>query len=125
MSFYTDLRSTADTLLRDKGQAMTLTQIAAGAYDPDTGTSTPTEAEHPVRGAVFDYSERTIAGSATADGTLIQAGDRKVLLSAQGLTVVPAPGWKLTIGAVVWQIVNVKTSDPGGVAVLYTLQVRR
>lgn len=118
MSFYPDLRATAAALLTDKGQQMTLNKRTSGAYDPGTGGSTVTSEAHTVTGAVFDFP------AALIDGTLIQQGDKKVLMSALGLTVRPAITDSLTIGGVVHTVVNVKDTSPAGTTVLWTLQVR-
>jgi hypothetical protein len=56
---------------------------------------------------------------------MIQAGDRKVTVSAEGLSVAPEPADRLTIGSTVWTIVSVTPTDPGGTAVVYECQVRR
>jgi hypothetical protein len=118
VSFYADLRATADGLLTDKGQSMTLTKTTAGTYDPETGTSTPTTEAHTVTGVVLDYPNREI------DGTLILRGDKKVLVSADGLAVDPAPQDTLTFGGVVNQVIDAKPLRPAGTVVLWTLQVR-
>lgn len=118
MSFYTDLRATAAALLTDKGQSMTLTKRTSGTYDPATGAATVTEATYSVTGAVFDFP------AAVIDGTLIQQGDKKVLISVLGLSVEPDADDSLTIGGTAHQIVQVKKLSPAGTTVLWTLQVR-
>lgn len=118
MSFYTDLRSTAAALLTDKGQSLTLTKRTSGAYSASTGLSTVTEATYTVTGAVFDFPQSII------DGTLIQQGDKKVLISALGLTVDPDVDDSLTIATIAHQIVNVKKISPAGITVIWQLQVR-
>jgi hypothetical protein len=118
VSFYTDLRATAAALLTDKGQSMTLTKRTSGTYDPATGAATVTEATYSVTGAVFDFP------AAVIDGTLIQQGDKKVLVSALGLSVEPDVDDSLTIGGTAHQIVQVKKLSPAGTTVLWTLQVR-
>jgi hypothetical protein len=118
VGFYTDLRATAAALLTDKGQSMTLTKRTSGTYDPATGAATVTEATYSVTGAVFDFP------AAVIDGTLIQQGDKKVLVSALGLSVEPDVDDSLTIGGTAHQIVQVKKLSPAGTTVLWTLQVR-
>lgn len=118
MSFYTDIRATAASLLTDKGQSLTLTKRTSGTYAPSAGTSTVTEAAYTVTGAVFDYP------AAVIDGTLIQRGDKRVLMSALGLSVTPDVDDSLTISGVAHQIISAKPTAPAGVTVLWTLQVR-
>jgi hypothetical protein len=56
------------------------------------------------------------------DGTLIQATDRLITMEAR--TVVPSPGDSLLIGGKDHEVIMVRPLDPGGVAVLYEVQVR-
>ena len=122
-SFYTGLRSTADTLLRDKGQTCVLTVVTPGTYDPNTGTSTPTTATYTVTAAVFAYPEHVI------DGTRIKTSDSKVLMSALDTSGVAVPTPKADdvftdeAGAV-FTVIAAKPTAPGGTAVIWTLQVR-
>lgn len=118
MSFYTDLRSTAHGLLRDKGATLTLTKKTSGAYSQSTGAATVTETTYSITAAVFDYPQRVI------DGTLIQQGDKKVLVSAQGLTVDPDVDDAVTISSVSHQVVRARKISPAGEIVIWELQVR-
>lgn len=117
-AFYAGLRGTAARLLGDKGQQMTLKQRASGTYTPGSDV-TVTETDHTVTGAVFPYAAVVI------DGTRIKVGDKKVLLSAEGMTVEPDQDDRLLIGSVWHQIIAVKPVNPGGTVVVYELQVRR
>ncbi len=118
-AFYDNLQATADALLADKGQTCTLGVVTSGAYDPATGASTPSTASETVTAAVFDFPLRMI------DGSLIRQGDKKVLMSAYGLTATPKPADTFTDAAgSVYTIVNAKATAPGGTVVLWTLQVR-
>lgn len=73
--------------------------------------------------AVFvSYDERYV------DGTVIQSGDRKAYVPAAGLAKPPALNAFLRLGGVQgsrWKVVHVAPLDPGGVPILYVLQVRR
>lgn len=119
MSFYAGLQSTAAGLLSDKGMAMTLHKRTPGAYDAATGATTVTEADYPCTGAHFDFPALLI------DGTMIQRGDKKVILSAQGLTVTPDVGDALTAGTTRRSVVSVKAIAPADFVVAYVLQVRK
>lgn len=113
---YASLKSTALGLLSDKGQSMTLTKRAAGTYDTATGTAAITETTETVYGAVFDYAAKDI------DGTLIKRGDKRVIMEASDL--VPTTTDTLTIGGVVHSIIEAVPVNPGGVVVIYKVQVR-
>ena len=124
MTFSARLQSTAQKLLKGKGQSLTLTKVTAGTYDPATGgftgagTSTQT-----AYGAIFDYGTKQI------DGTLIKAGDKQLLLSAfktdgTALTA-PVLGDTVSIGGVVYTLVEpLKTVGPAGITVIYEANIR-
>ena len=117
-AFYTGLRATADRLLQGKGQAMTLTKRTPGAYSDTTATATVTTATHACTAAEFDYPRIFI------DGTMIQQGDRKVVMSAEGLTVSPEPDDTVTSGSTTKTVISAKPIAPAGIVVAWILQVR-
>lgn len=96
----------------------TLHVVTAGSRgaDPTAGT-TPTEADKAARGILDDFTDREI------DGTLVVAGDRRVILLAATIEddAVPSPNDRLTIGGVKYEIVRVMR--PAG-ASNYVCQVR-
>lgn len=118
---YADLRDkTVAPLLKAYGQPVTLRKVTTGTYDPITGlASTGVTVSYPGNVLVEDYSVRDI------DGTVIQQGDKKVLLSLTNTTVTPTTADNLSIGGVTYSIQNVNSLEPGGVSVLYTIQARR
>lgn len=61
------------------------------------------------------------------DGILVKAGDMKVLVSPLTAKMRPLLTGTITRDAEgeVWSIVKLKTLNPGGIKLLYTLQVRR
>jgi hypothetical protein len=56
------------------------------------------------------------------DGTLIQVGDRRVMVSARGPK--PTTADRLVIGAVTYRIISVRETGPSGVALYYVCQAR-
>ena len=118
-AFYLALQGTAGRLLGGKGRAMTLRKRTPGAYDPATGAAGVTAADTACVGAQFPFPALLI------DGTRIQVGDQKVLLSASGLAVEPDTGDQLLIGGAVHSIVTVQPIGPDGTVVVWKLQVRR
>jgi hypothetical protein len=118
VSFYTDLRSVAHRLLTEKGATLSLTQRTSGAYDPNTGAATVTTASHSITAVVLDYPQRVI------DGTLIQQGDKKVLVSAEGLTVDPDVDDYVVIASTDHRVVRARKISPAGEIVIWELQVR-
>lgn len=78
---------------------------------------TPAVLDYPGTGAMFGYKQRDI------DGTLIKHGDQRLLLAPQ-IEVAPKTGDTVTVGAKVYNVVDVGIVAPAGVAVLYKLQLR-
>jgi len=106
--------------LKAKGQAMTLTRVSGGTFDPVTGgiagavTQTFT-----VYGITTNYRMESV----NATNSLIQSGDKMAKI---GATVTePGPGDKLTIMGDVWTVIAVDTLAPQGVALMYTIQIRK
>lgn len=123
MNFYERLRTTANKLLKGKGQIVTLTSNVAGTYDAATGTSTITTSTQSIYAAVFDYGAKQI------DGTLIKMGDKQLLVSAlntSGATITaPVVNDTVTVDGVVYTIVGpIKTIAPAGTVVMYDCNIR-
>lgn len=99
--------------------AVTLIKYTTGTRTTGnlTGGVQPTSTSYTARGFIADYLDREI------DGSLIVTGDRKVgILGATVLSdAVPAPGDKVTVESVTYNIVRVKR-DPA--AAYYNCQVR-
>lgn len=110
-----------------KGQVVTLHQPATdGVFDPATDTTTPgtDEADHEGSGVEENYSAFSVAGGVVA------AGDVKFLLSALKVdgTLMPKPEADrdtLIRADGEWAIKKVDPLMPAGMAIMFTLQLRR
>jgi len=110
-------------ILTKYGQAVTLRRYGAAVYNPATQTSTPTVTDYARIGLVDDYKFQ-IAGEMLQNGTLAAAGDRQLWLNSG--TVKPIASDHITFAnGEIWTIANVKTVDPGGVAVIYECRIRQ
>ena len=122
MEFYSKMQATANRLLKGKGQEITLTRQAAGAYNVATGTAAVTTTAQTAYGAMFEYGDKNI------DGTLIKEGDKQLLLSALNSTgtalVAPALNDTVTINTVVYTVVRIKPLSPAGTTVLFDCNIR-
>ena len=112
---YPATAATATRLLERFGAAATIKRSTPGAYNPATGTMTPTVTTHATTAAVFAFDQKYI------DGTLVQAGDQRAYLAP---AVVPQQGDALTWDGRDWQVVAVKPVSPAGVPVLFEAQLR-
>ncbi len=98
------------------GTAITLRQFA-DSFVAATGKNTRTATETSAHGVIQEYKQGTI------DGTMVKQGD--VMLISADLAAEPKQGDQVDIASVVWQVVSVTSVKPGGVIVLYTLQLRK
>lgn len=123
-AFYNRLAATAKKLLKGKGQAVTITTVTPGTYNPSTGTITNSTSTQYGYGAVMNWGVKHI------DGALILETDKRLLLSPYntagaaltapklGDTVTDAAGTAYTI------VSPLKTASPGGTVVLYEANLR-
>lgn len=116
---YANIAATALRLIARFGQAVTITSRVQGTYNAATSAATVTETTQTTRGVLDQYKWREI------DGSLIKAGDIKLIIAAKGLSapaindsVTLADGSKLTIK-------NVDVLSPGAIPIIYICQVRR
>jgi hypothetical protein len=110
------LSASVNTLLQRYGSDLTLVRQVGGTYNPATGTlSGGTPTNYTVRGVFINYRDENV------DGSVIRMGDRRLLVSPQGSTTVPA------IGDVVggMKLVDVRSYAPNDVAIAWACQARR
>ena len=105
-------------LLEQFGEKLTFSRQVKGAYNPETGGYLADTTETFTAGCFF-----TAFDSREIDGSLIQAGDSKVLIDAVGTA--PQPGDTLDKRGVVYRVLQVRADEVGGDAVIYTAQVRK
>lgn len=117
---YARIAATALKMVNRFGAAVTITRRTQGAYNSTTSTYAVTESTEAAMGVVENYKPREI------DGTLIQAGDIKLVLAAQGITE-PSINDKVTLSNGVRYTVKGAPDivKPGDTAIIYTLQLRR
>ena len=106
--------------LRKSGQAMVLTRVSSGTYDPVTGlTSGAVTQTWTVYGITKNYK----AGIINAANSLILSGDKQAIIGAE--VVEPVPGDVLAIMGKSWVVIAVDDLSPQGSALLYQAQVRK
>jgi len=93
---------------------------APGSFNPETmeydGAVSPVDTT--TYGIIGSYRSYEI------DGTLIQKGDYRLYVPAQGLPSEITPDHEIKIGSDVQDVVSIKKINPGNVIVGYELQVR-
>lgn len=115
--FYPNLRAVASRLLTTYGQNLTFTRKTSTGYNAATGVNTLTTSQFSAHGAAFEYN------AAEIDGTNIQRGDLRLLL--EWATTAPILGDTVTIDGLVYRVMNIQPTNPGGVVVMNELQLRR
>jgi hypothetical protein len=115
----------ADAQFRSKGQLITITRTIKGPYV--AGRVTSTTSTERAWGIETDLTSRDY-GIGTASWTLVQAGDRKLLLSAYAddgapLTQ-PSVGDVVNVGPQAYTVKFTDRTSPAGIVVMYTLVVR-
>lgn len=116
MSFYSKTAADATEAIREFGQTVTITHTT-GVYDPATGAVSSAGTTQTGTAVELEYSVSEI------DGVLIQRGDKKLLVSVSGITAIE-PNDTCTVGGMVCIVKNVKPLSPGGIVLLYEVQVR-
>lgn len=117
---YKSLQVLAGTQLKAFGQSVTLRRRDEGVYDPLTAkTLGPSVTDFAVSAVINPYSDKRI------DGTLIKAGDLQAYIPAKGLTITPQAMDRLVVDGVEYTVVRADQTNPGGLQLLHTLQLRR
>lgn len=119
MSFdYSELLSVADDLLAEFGQQIAIKMQSSASYDPATGESVVTETTQITQAVILDYGDDQI------DGTLIQRGDKQVIISATGMTVFNVGDHVLDSNGNLFVINHIENIAPSGVLVLLVCTCR-
>lgn len=119
---YQDDADTAAELLEEFGQSITLTSKTSGAYSVSTGTTAVTTSTQTVSAVVLDY------GSKDIDGTLIRAGDKRLLMAPQTTAgddlTAPVVDDTVAVGSTTYTVKGIKTLSPSGTVVLFDCNIR-
>lgn len=122
MTDYTKTAARADQSLRRKGGIVVLRRVVTGEYDPGLGTAPTITTDYEGTGVKINYEAENI------DGTLIQAGDQKLLLSPLQRNGAPMPAPTaadlVLFGGVSYTVKAIETTAPVDVSALHTLQLR-
>ncbi len=117
MISYSGLSVTVLKLISRFGQDVTITRRDQGSYDPLTSSAPVTDTTSTGSGIVDQYQNDEIAG------TLIQLGDIKMFIAANGISGIIA-GDMVTFGSVKYKVISVKQINPAGTTLLYECQLR-
>ncbi len=111
-------------LLLDKGESLTLRKLGSRTYTAGTGISTPTNANYTVTAKIIEYSDDIKKENAKNPKGLSTEVMKKVLISGQGLSVVPTVNDLIIKSSVNYPITDVQSITEGSVVVAYVCQVK-
>lgn len=124
-AFYDRMAATALRLIERFGLTATLSEVTPGEYDPvtgvETGGATLTQTGQLI---LLDYTVQE-AGIINAAGSLVQQGDKKIMLAAKGLEWPPTMTTTVLADGLTWTIINIKSTNPAGTPLVYELHGRR
>lgn len=122
---YTNLRHTAERLIRENGVAATLTREEETGYDPVADTEQVTQTQYPVdvvltsvRARDHDFDIEQIKKISAEIQKL-----SKALISTRNLPIYPLPGDTLDVQGEVWRIGGNNPIRPANDAVLHVCYV--
>lgn len=116
---YGQVVKTAQRLIKRFGSEINIvvTNTIPAAQGWKAGTPAPITVT--VDGVFVNYEQKFI------DGTVIQQGDQKVIISAPDSTFKPNVAGHIMRGDEKWNIRNIRPVNPGGTIVIYIAQVRQ
>jgi len=115
---YTALVATASRLISNFGGVGVVTRTAGATFNPATGNYTGgTTTTITGKGVRIEFDKSEI------DGSVIQAGDVRILFDADGGT--PINDDNLSFNSTNYRVMNVKPQSPSGTDIYYELQCRR
>lgn len=111
---------TAIRLIRRYGQAAEILRQGPPVSDGGGGSTPGPVAPYPARVFVASYDVSDVQSGSG----IIEADDRKVLVSIEGLTTTPEPGDVLRIDGAEPRVIRVSPVAPDGVVLFWSVQTR-
>lgn len=121
MTLDSKLRAAAVKAVAKAPKSYVFVALGTQTYDPTTGLTTEASpTNHAVTASPpFDYDRRFV------DGDVIRAGDCYVIVPAQGHTVTPVPGMKVTFDSKSFDVVAVRRYEGASSVIAWEVQLRR
>ncbi len=113
---------TAQELIAEFGQPVTISRLVPSDYDPATGSASMSSVTESGFGVLLELN--TMGGGwQNAPGSLIIGGDKQLLLSTAGISV-PQLDDSVLVNGVIYTLVVIKPLAPGGLAIFYDCTIR-
>ena len=117
MALADSLGKVATNVLKALGGDVTIRYVTSGAYNTTTGLSGETVSDTNVKGVVEAVQKSEANG-------LIQAEDKRLIVSAEELATAPGTKDRVVISSVVYQIISVTTVEQDNTAITYEMILR-
>ena len=117
MALADSLARVASNVLKQFGGDVTVRYVTAGGYNTTTGAITESESDTTIKGILEDVNLREV-------NELVQAGDKRLTVAADGLTTLPETKDRIVISGVVHQIIRVETTEQDNTAITLELILR-
>ena len=117
MSIASALKKASSKALKKLGGNVTLRQITTGSYNTSTGATAETNSDTVVKGFL-----ENIKTSETND--LVRAKDKKLTISAQGLSTEVTSQDRILIAGIEYQIIQATKNEQNNVIISYELILR-
>lgn len=117
MSLSSPLRKVASKLMAKFGGEVTFRRVAAGIYNPTSGTSLPVTTTTTIRGVLDSVSENEA-------NDLIKGTDKKLTIAAADLAFEPSVSDQVTVASRIMQIVQVTKIEQDNTAIVFEIFLR-
>lgn len=127
-AFYDRMAQTALTLIRDKGQTLTMRREAATGSDMVAGTvTTGAPNSGPVEAVVLPASKGTVEAfdNRVQSDSRVLMRLRFVVMAAKGAPFAPEPGDILEYEGADWQILGATPVSPAGTPLIYRMGIEK
>lgn len=115
------LTERATRLIEARGRAVTLQRETPGGQDGFGGQLPGTWTDYPAVAATASFSEM----SAVLAAGLIEAGDLRLFMSADGLAITPAVFDRVVADGETYRVIRVTPYGADGIPRMFELQIRR
>ena len=117
MALADSLGKVATNVLKTLGADVTIRYVTSGSYNTTTGLSTESVSDTNVKGVVQAVAKSEV-------NSLIEAQDKRLIVSAEELATAPGTKDRVVISSVVYQIITVNTVEQDNTAITYELILR-
>jgi hypothetical protein len=117
MALATSLRKTASKLITKLGGSITIRRVTTGAYNPTTGTATPSVTSSVIKGVLEDVTQSEV-------NDLIRSSDKKLTIAAADLTFEPAVSDQVTVSGQILQCIRVNRIEQDNTAIVFEMFLR-